>query len=196
MLLNNRTFFVKEQVAVLKLTETYDIFDPATREQIGVARDEPTSLQKYARLVVQKRMLPTTIRVYEQNSTIPVITLQKKAGLFRITVIVLDARQNEIGSFTSKIFSLGGGFFVNNRIGNRIAEVKGDWKGWNFRFLDHSGNELGIVTKKWAGIGKELFTTADNYLISLSGSAVSTPEIAALLLAAGLSIDIVYKERK
>ena len=39
-----------------------------------------------------------------------------------------------------------------------MAEVKGDWKGWNFQLLDNEGRELGVVTKKWGGIGKELFT--------------------------------------
>jgi uncharacterized protein YxjI len=74
-----------------------------------------------------------------------------------------------------------------------VAEVKGDWKGWNFKFLDTSGHELGSVTKKWAGIGKELFTSADNYMIAL-GEA-SQAGSAPLLLAAGIAIDVVYKER-
>lgn len=70
--------------------------------------------------------------------------------------------------------------------------MQGDWKGWNFRFL--SGNtELGVVTKKWGGLGKELFTTADNYIISLAGAP--NPAVATLLLAAGLAIDTVLKEK-
>jgi uncharacterized protein YxjI len=57
------------------------------------------------------------------------------------------------------------------------------------------GEELGRVTKKWAGLGKELFTNADTYVITLSDSAAGRPEIAQLLLAAGLAIDTVFKER-
>lgn len=53
--------------------------------------------------------------------------------------------------------------------------------------------EIGTITKKWAGIGKELFTSADNYIISLSQE--SDPVLAALLLAAGLAVDTIYKER-
>jgi hypothetical protein len=44
-------------------------------------------------------------------------------------------------------------------------------------------------------MGKELFTTADNYMISLASDAAGPPETAALLLAAGLAIDIVFKEK-
>ena len=61
---------------------------------------------------------------------------------------------------------------------------------------EHSMYEIGSVTKKWAGLGKELFTSADNYVISLSDLSGVNPEASALLLAAGLSIDIVFKEGK
>ena len=71
-----------------------------------------------------------------------------------------------IGLFKSKLFSLGGGFHVLDEAEQPVAEIKGDWKGWNFRFLTPDGTEIGKVTKKWAGIGKELFTSADNYMIS------------------------------
>ena len=197
MLLEKQKFFVKERTALLKLTDTYDILDPDTKQQLGVARDEPPGWAKYLRLLVKKALLPTRINVYEHESAPPVVSLQKGPGFFRTTVVVTDAVQATLGRFRSKFFSLGGGFFVFDDQGQQIAEVKGDWKGWNFKLLDISGNELGVVTKKWAGIGKELFTSADNYMISLApagGGAVRNR--AALLLAAGLAIDTVFKEKQ
>ena len=76
-----------------------------------------------------------------------------------------------------------------------MAEVKGNWKGWDFRFLTKNGREIGTVTKKWAGLGKELFSSADNYIISLSDLNGTSPAAGALLLAAGLAIDVVFKEK-
>src|SRR5258706_3651726 len=38
-LLDRTTFFIKERVAIVKLTDTYDILDPATGQQIGIARE-------------------------------------------------------------------------------------------------------------------------------------------------------------
>ncbi len=84
-------------------------------------------------------------------------------------------------------------FRVFTSDGREVALVKGDWKGWNFRFLSGE-TELGVVTKKWAGFGKELFTSADNYIISINGEPDGTINI--LLLAAGLAIDTVLKENK
>jgi hypothetical protein len=51
------------------------------------------------------------------------------------------------------------------------------------------------VTKKWAGLGKELFSSADNYIISITDVAGAGQGASALLLAAGLAIDIVFKEQ-
>ena len=195
MLLNRRAYFVRERVAMLKLTDTYDILDPDTSAVIGVARDQPPSWAKYARLLVKKSFLPTVINIFENESSPPVLTLHKRPGFLRVKVDVSDSQDRQIGRFESKLFSLGGGFLVYDTSGQLIADVKGDWKGWSFRFLDSAGRELGFVTKKWAGMGKELFTTADNYMISLAGDASGSPETTSLLLAAGLAIDIVFKEK-
>jgi len=199
MLLEQRQFLVKERVAFAKLTDVFDIFDPVSGAQIGIARDEPPTWARYFRLLINKSLLPTTINIYEDENMPPVLVLEKAAAAFRPTIRVLDQRNVELGLFRSKLFSLGGGFFVIDSTGRQIAEVKGDWKGWNFRFLGEMGEELGVVTKKWAGAAKELFTSADNYVIALSdsaGRAAGGPALSALLLAAGLAIDIVFKEKR
>ncbi|MDP6046945.1 MAG: phospholipid scramblase-related protein, partial [Phycisphaerae bacterium] len=120
-------------------------------------------------------------------------SIRRGFTLFRSKVDVLAADGTLVGWFKSKVWTIGVSFRVFNAEGREVALVKGDWKGWNFRFLDSEQNELGTITKKWAGVGKELFTSADNYIIALNGE--SEPNRAALLLAAGLAIDTVYKEK-
>ena len=194
MLLSKKEFFVKERVAVLKLVDTYDIYDPATKMQIGIAREEPPTWAKFLRLAVKKTTLPTTVRVYENEGMPALLSLRKKFTFIRSEVVLTDANGRTLGMFKSKLFSIGGGFFLHDAQGNQFAEVKGDWKGWNFRFLDSAGRELGLVTKQWGGIGKELLTSADNYVISLNQSVATDQDSTALLLAAGLAIDVVFKE--
>lgn len=195
MLLGHRHYFVKEHVAVLKLTDVYDILDPETQQPLGIAKEEPPSWAKYLRLVVNKHFLPTAVNVYEAGGAAgrpPVVSIRKSFSFLRANVSVVDGTGRPLGYFKSKLFSLGGGFWVMDTADRQVAEVKGDWKGWNFRFLGPDGREIGTVTKKWAGVGKELFTSADNYMISLPEVS---PESASLLLAAGLAIDVVFKEQ-
>ncbi len=196
MLLNQKTFFVKERVAFAKLTDTYDILDPSTQQPIGIAREEPPGWAKWLRLLISKQLMPTRVNIYESEGQPPVVSIHRGVTLLRAKVTVTDGGGSQLGYFKSKILSLGGGFYVYNMADQQIAEVKGDWKGWNFKFLGADGREVGTVTKKWAGIGKELFTSADNYIISFSDGISNSPEACALLLAAGIAIDTVFKERQ
>ena len=47
---------------------------------------------------------------------------------------------------------------------------------------------------KWGGMAKELFTSADTYIVSLSEQTAESRIATILLLAAALAIDIVFKE--
>jgi uncharacterized protein YxjI len=195
-MLDRTAYYIKEHVGLLKLTDTFDILDPDTQARIGIAKEKPGSLVIALRLLLAKNLLPTTVKVYEgDNPDIEanlVFSIQRGFTLFRSRVNVLDEGGQVVGWFKSKIFSLGGAFHVFDASGTEVALVKGDWKGRNFRFLDADGNELGKVSQQWAGMAKELFTSADQYVISLNGQP--SPGLAILLLAAGLAIDTVFKE--
>ena len=196
-MLNRKTYFIREHVGFMKLSDTYDIFDPETQVQVGVAKEKPGAAIKVLRFLVNKQLMPTKVFVYDgvnhEDESKLLFSIHRGFTMFRARVNVCDAQGTVVGWLRSKAFSLGGAFYVFDAADNEIAFVKGDWKGWNFRFLDKSGNEIGTITKKWAGIGKELFTSADNYIIALNHEP--SPEKAVLLLAAGLAVDIIYKEK-
>src|SRR4029077_14021369 len=97
MLLSRTRYFVKEHVGVLKLTDTYDILDPETQQQVGIARDEPPGWAKFAVLLVKNKCLPTTINVYETESSPPVLSIRKRPGFLRVSVAVVDAAHAELG---------------------------------------------------------------------------------------------------
>jgi len=190
-------FVVKEHVGLLKLTDTYDIFDAATQEKVALARENIHALIKILRFFVNKQLLPTRVTVTQGDERGPLLfEIKRPLTFFRSKVSVFDATGAPLGYFKSKLFSFGGGFHVYDVKDQRLAEVKGDWKGWNFKFLDPSGNELGTVTKKWAGLAKELFTSADTYAVTIDDSLQGERTATVLLLAAALAIDVVFKEHK
>jgi uncharacterized protein YxjI len=194
-MLNRNQYFIREHAGLLKLSDVYDILDPVSKAKIGEAREEISGLIKFFRLLIDKSLMPTRIAVYEMNgeSRTLLFSIKRGVALFRPKVSVIDASGASLGHLQSKLLSIGGAFRVFTPDNREIAQVKGDWRGWNFRFLS-GDTELGVVTKKWAGLGKELFTTADNYIVSINGEPA--PAINTLLLAAGLAIDTVFKERK
>jgi uncharacterized protein YxjI len=54
--------------------------------------------------------------------------------------------------------------------------------------------ELATVSKKWSGIGKEMFTSADNYVLQISDHVPAEDVRRPLILAAVMCIDMVLKE--
>ena len=106
---------------------------------------------------------------------------------------VLDEADQHIGSFQQKLLSVGGAFTVLGPSDEELCRLQGKWTGWDFRFTA-GDTELAHVTKKWAGIGKELFTSADNYILEISDDVPSDNRLRQLILAAVMSIDMVLKE--
>lgn len=189
------SFLVKERVGVFKLTDCYDVYDAATGEKLAEAREEPPTWATWLRLVISKQFLPTAVNVYDFGGNSPLMSISRSFTFLRNKVLVRTGAGEHIGYFKSKVLSMGGGFWIHDMSDTKVGEVKGDWKGWNFKILGPTGGEIGAVTKKWAGIGKELLTSADNYVIALKDGATHSDKLKMLLLAAGLAIDVVFKER-
>lgn len=196
-MLDRRKYAVKERARLFKLTDAYDIFDGETSEPLGIAREEISGLVKFARLLINKKLLPTIVNVYsgtdEKRGPLQ-FSIKRGIVLLRPKVDIITPDGRTVGYLKSKLLSLGGCFMVFDPNDKQIAEIKGDWKGWNFKITDSTGREIGIVAKKWAGLAKEFFTTADNYAIALNDDVDLQPGFITLLLAAGLAIDTVFKE--
>ena len=197
-MLSRHQYFIKEHTGLLKLSDAYDILGPETNTKIGLAQEKPHPLVIILSFFISKSHLPTRVEIIqnpnERGEGVCVVEIKRGITLLRSKVDVLIKGQ-PAGYFKSKLFSLGGGFWVYDIQDNKVAEVRGDWKGWNFKLLDSKEKELGTVTKKWAGIGKELFTSADNYIISIKPGITDNQNTKGLLLAAGFAIDTIYKEK-
>lgn len=194
MLFEQTTLLVKEHVGLMKLTDTYDLLHPESGQLLGVAREEPSTLVKYMRLLVNKKLMPTAVNIYEGSNPEPVLSIIRPFALFRPIAEVRTGKGELLATLKGRIMSIGPCFDVLDLSGQVVATVKGDWKGWNFAFTEPNGSEVGTVTKKWAGLAKEFLTSADNYVINVPNPPKNLPHARMVLLAAGLAIDTIYKE--
>ena len=191
--LNRNVFLVKEHVGMFKAANNYDIYDPETGTIIMECREERLGVvTKLFRFTDYKRMTPFDIQIKTADGH-QVVRVTRGIALFLSEVKVLDEDDQPIGGFKQKFFSIGGAFKVLDANDNQICELKGKWTGWDFRFV--SGDvEFAHVSKKWAGIGKEFFTSADNYVLEISESVPKDHVARQLILAAVMCIDMVLKE--
>jgi uncharacterized protein YxjI len=188
-------FMVKEQVKFLKTVQKYDIFDYETEEQLGVAEETLSGLVQTLRWFIGKSLLPTTVEVRDHEDAV-VFRIRRGAFFFQARVEVLNADNELIGYFKSKIFSFGGGFWVYDAKDRQFAEVQGNLLGFDYKVLTPDGEELGRVSKKWGGALKELFTSADTYMVDVSEDLAEQPVAKMLVLAAALTIDIIFKSEQ
>ncbi len=190
-------FVIKERVGFLKLADVYDIIDPKTEKVVALARETPPTWAKIFRFFVNKQLLPTAVTITEGDENGPVLfRLSKSMSFFRKKVVVEDGSGHPVGYFRTKLFAFKAGFALHNMQDEQVAELKGNWIGWDFKFIDKDGNEAGVVTKKWSGIGRELFTSADTYMVSLKPEAAQDRALKVLLLAAALAVDVIFHEGK
>ncbi len=191
--LQKSLFLVKEHVGMFKAANNFDIFDPNTGEQILECREEKLgALTKILRFTDYKRYTPFHIEIRQPNGA-TLVSVKRGISVFLSKVEVMDGSGKVIGGFKQKLFSIGGKFDVLDAMDNPVCTLKGKWTGWDFRF-EHNGAELAKVNKKWAGAGKELFTSADNYMVSVSETLPSDSPVRPLILAAVMCIDMVLKE--
>ncbi len=192
-LLNRNLFVVKEHVGMFKAANNFDIFDASTGEEILHCREDRLGgFTKMLRFTDYKRMTPFHVEIRRPDGG-ALVTVQRGVSLFLSKVDVLDASGMRIGGFQQKFFSIGGKFEVLDATDNPICTLRGKWTGWNFKF-EQNGSVLAEVSKKWAGLGKELFTSADNYVLSISESVPRDAPVRPLILAAVMCIDMVLKE--
>ena len=83
---------------------------------------------------------------------------------------------------------------VRGLSGKKILKVKKGFSWFLSKIQVFDENEVGLVTKKWAGIGKEMFTSADNYILEIKDKVEKDSLLRLLILAAVICIDMVIKE--
>lgn len=189
---NQNVFLVKEQIGMFKASNNFDIFNPENNALVLTCREPNLGFfTKLFRFTDYKRMTPFDIEIRTATGEL-VIQIKRGVTVFRSDIDVFDGGGRKIGVFKQQFFSFGGRFEVHDQQDKNLCTLQGKWTGWDFKF-SKDNKELANVSKKWAGLGKEFFTSADNYVINISDVAQDNP-LRQLMIAAVMCIDMVFKE--
>ena len=191
--LNKNLFFVKEHVGIFKAANNFDIFDPGNGQMILECREPNLGFfTKMFRFTDYKRMTPFEVVISEPGGK-PLVTVKRGLSIWLSNVEVYDEAGKLVGKFKQQFFSIGGKFKVTDANDQELCTLKGHWTSWDFRFVK-DGREFAQVAKKWSGLGKEMFTSADNYMLKISDEVPTDNKLRILILAAVMCIDMVLKE--
>jgi uncharacterized protein YxjI len=190
--LSEPVIFVKQHVKLVNLS--YELADSTGVITGSVAQVGQNALTAIAKIVGGlDRILQTTLEVRDSAGQ-PVLRIDKpffdwnnaNVSLGNGTPVGQIRKQFRIGLARFDLYDTSG-----NRLGG--AEAK-NLIAREFNFHDANGTGIARVTKKWAGIGRELFTTSDNYVIE---APLTLPNpLRLLVIASTLSIDILMKQKR
>lgn len=183
---------VNQKAKIIEMVNEYLVFDQHGSKIGAVAEIEQTTAKKVARLVSSLDQFLThkyEIRDADEN---PVLVMIRPRKIMKSSFVVARPDGTEIGrvkqsNMLGKIkFALSAG---NANVGSINAE---NWRAWDFHVTDAGGKEVARVTKTWEGLGKTLFTTADNYVLEIK-EPLEDP-LLSLVVATSLCIDTALKQ--
>lgn len=183
---------VNQKRKLIELTNQYAVFS-STGAQIGSVNEVGQNAAKKAvRLLTNLDQFLTHTLEIRDNAGTKLLSIKRPAKIMKSKFVVSDGMDREIGMILQEnmIGKIRFAFQVN---GQTIGALKAEnWRAWNFRIEDHTGEEVARITKTWEGLLTTMFTTADNYVVQL---AKPLPQpLLSMVVASALSIDTALKQ--
>jgi uncharacterized protein YxjI len=186
-------YFIDEKVAFLKFHNEYKVYDN-TATQVGTIVQRVSGWHKFLRLFLNKALFPFTLEVIDNNQKV-LVTISRGWTFWLSKITIMDGEGKVAGSIRQKFRFLKPRFQIFGAQGEQVAEINGDWKAWNFSITDAVGTPIGSISKKWAGVAKEFFTSADKYYVTID-PAYAEDRNKIAIVATAITIDMVLKESK
>lgn len=191
-LFDHHVLFVNQKAKLIEVTNQYTVAD-ADGNVIGIVNQVGQSKAKKLLRMVSSvdQFLTTTLEITDANNSV-VMSITRPAKVFKSTVIVSDAAGTELGRIVQEnVF--GKIRFAIEVGGKQIGAIKAEnWRAWDFAIENADGREVARITKKFAGLARAMFTTADNYMVEIH-DGLSQP-LHSLVVAAALTVDTALKQ--
>jgi len=142
---------------------------------------------------ILKTLRPFKITVLDNNKQ-PIITIERGFFFIRANHTVKRADGSILGYIKQKFMLFNMEFDVYDKNMQHLFTVYMKFPHWWTYNLLKNGQEVGRISKKWTGTGKEFFTDADNFLVDFG--QITKPIEQYLVLASAFAIDVRRFERK
>lgn len=185
------SYFIDEKVNFFKFANEYKIYDE-NGQQIGIIKQKLSMGEKILSLFIGKSSMPFYLDIINLNGEIE-LSIYRRWTFFMPKIYIIEPNGKIISKIHQKFRFIKPKLVLFNNNHQVIGEISGDWKGWNFKITDNNLNEIGRINKKWAGITKEFFTTADKYNVAIDLNLSDLTKRKTILAAAAI-IDMLFKE--
>ncbi len=192
-LLNVDKLVFNQKAKLIELNTEFKIRDTQGNE-IGMIRQEGQStVKKIARLVSSLDQFMTHTLAVFNDEGVRVVELTRPRMIMKSTVLVKDGNGTDVGKIVQRNVVGKIRFGLEDAQGIEVGTLNAEnWRAWNFSIKDQAGVEVARITKTWERLATTLFTTADDYLLEVTGSP--SPVLRTLILASAAGVDLALKQ--
>ena len=183
---------VSQKAKFIELTNEYLVYDENGNKVGAVAEVGQTKAKKLARFVSNLDQFMThTYEIRDENDQ-TLLTLHRPRKILKSSFSLTRPDGTEVGQVKQDNM-FGKIRFALEANGAKVGEIQAqNWRAWDFHITDASGTQVAVITKKWAGLGKEVFTTADNYVLEIL-QPLEDP-LLSLVVGSALCVDTALKQ--
>jgi uncharacterized protein YxjI len=192
-LLSHDVLVISQKAKIIETMDEYRVFDDAGIELGTIREVEQSTTKRAVRLFSGvDQFLTHKLGVFDNDGR-QVLMLERPSKLLKSKIKVSDAEGTERGAILQDNVVGPKHFALVDGGGARIGSIDGEnWMDWDFAIHDDTGAEVGRVTKKWAGILKEGYTTADTYVLQIEAEV--SPDLRLLMFASAAGLDVALKQ--
>lgn len=182
---------VNQRTKLIELTNEYAVLDGSGRQIGAVVQVGQSSLKKAVRLVSSLDQY-LTHRLEVRDARGPVLVLTRPAKFVKSRVLVQRPDGAPVGEIVQATV-FGKIRFDLVADGRLVGAIQAEnWRAWDFAITDAAGVEVARITKKWEGLARTMFTTADHYVVLVH---YRLPEpLASMVIASALTVDTALKQ--
>lgn len=191
-LLDQTVLVVNQKAKLFEVKADYAVFDKDGR-RLGAVREVGRNVMTKAVGITSDQSRSYRFQVVDTHGEV-IMTMTRPTTLLKSKMTVRHRDGAMIGQITQKTLGvLGRVRFDLEAEGSVLGSITADnWNAWDFSIQDSIGNEVGRVTKTWAGLSKEWFTKGDHYVVQINENL--TYPLRSLVVAAALAVDTALKQ--
>lgn len=193
-LLGEPILVVNQKAKLFEMESEYSIFS-AAGQQLGAVRQVGQSSAKKAMRLLSNmdNFMTHKFELHDMYGNV-ILRITRPAKMMKSKLQVTNAGGQEIGSIVQQNV-IGKIKFGLESGGSTYGAINAEnWRAWDFHIADHTGRQVGRITKTWEGIATAMFTTADNYVVHLH-EPLQSP-LRELAVAAAVSVDTALKQNE